>query len=45
MTLKCGKFYFHDQKSKLLTEYKSVFNYDYELRPSIKIDDDIVIYF
>ena len=46
MTLKCGKVYFHAQKSKLLTAYKSVFNYvtyDYELRPSIKIDDNIFI--
>ena len=46
MTLKRGKVYLHAKKSKLLTEYKSVFNhvtYDYELLPSIKIDDDIFI--
>ena len=38
---KRGRVYYHALISKLITDYKSVFNYkttNYELRPLIKID-------
>ena len=38
---KRGRVYYHALRSKLITDYKSVFNYktkNYELRPLIKID-------